>query len=226
MQLMLVGFTGLLIYVALFRHDANCHCFGNVIELNPVSSIIKNVILFGALWLVRKEEDYQFKGKYWCFTGIVVVAIVVPFVLFMPDTFYNKIKNPYDQINVGYFNEVKNDSLFKTMPLEDGRYLVGVFASGCQYCKMSLQKVNMMMELNEIPLQQFKYYIWGTDESIKKFKEETATLDIQHCAISPLVAIELSSGIFPVYALVENGKIVKSFDYRGINEKEIVEFLR
>ena len=39
----MIGFTLFLIYTAIYRNDANCHCFGSFIEINPVESIIKNI---------------------------------------------------------------------------------------------------------------------------------------------------------------------------------------
>lgn len=223
-QAMLVGFSFLLIFVLLYRNDANCHCFGDIVQLNPVGSLVKNLLTIGMLFLIRKEEDFQFKGKRWFVWAVIVAGFVVPFVFFTPDAVYNKIKNPNDKINVAAYNQALTDSSFIALPLEHGRFMVGFFASGCKYCKQSLLKVNMIMERHHIPNTNFKYYIWGSDEDIKFFKEETSTQDIQHCVISPIIAINITSGAFPVYALVENGKIVTSFDYRGIDETVLKEF--
>ena len=63
-QLMLLGFTFLLIYIAIFRNDTNCHCLGDFVELNPVASIIKNLVTMALLFLVKNEEDYQFSLFY------------------------------------------------------------------------------------------------------------------------------------------------------------------
>ena len=41
----LILFTLFLIYTAIFRQDSNCHCFGEIIQLNPIQSIVKNLIL-------------------------------------------------------------------------------------------------------------------------------------------------------------------------------------
>ena len=43
-MIVLLLFTLFLIYTAIFRNDTNCHCFGELVELSPVESIIKNVI--------------------------------------------------------------------------------------------------------------------------------------------------------------------------------------
>lgn len=225
-QLMLVGFSLLLVYVMLFRHDTNCHCFGDLVELDPAASLIKNIVTFGLMFFIRKEEDYQFKGKKWCVVAIVVVGVVVPFVLFTPDTVYNKFVNSNDKLNVEAYNQALTDSTFCDLQLTEGRYLVGFFASGCQYCRQSLHKVNTIMQNHAISHDNLKYYIWGSEEGIVKFKEETATQDVMHCLISPITAINITFGSFPVYALVENGRVVKSFDYRGIDERDIVAFLK
>ena len=42
-MLMMAGFTLFLVYAAIFRNDSNCHCFGDLIELNPTQSIFKNI---------------------------------------------------------------------------------------------------------------------------------------------------------------------------------------
>ncbi len=53
-------FTLFLIYVAIFRQDSNCHCFGELIELNPLESIVKNLILILLLLLSQRSAiSYQ-----------------------------------------------------------------------------------------------------------------------------------------------------------------------
>ena len=63
MFLSLIGFTSFLIYAALFRNDANCHCFGDFIELNPLHSLVKNGITMALLLCIRKESDYRFRFR-------------------------------------------------------------------------------------------------------------------------------------------------------------------
>lgn len=47
--LMTVAFTLFLIYVVIFRNDENCHCFGTLIDVKPLASVFKNLLLLGAL---------------------------------------------------------------------------------------------------------------------------------------------------------------------------------
>ena len=47
--IVLAAFTLFLIYTAIFRQDSNCHCFGELIQLNPMQSIIKNLVMIALL---------------------------------------------------------------------------------------------------------------------------------------------------------------------------------
>ena len=53
--IILTLFTLFLIYAAIFREDSNCHCFGDLVELNPLESIIKNLILILLLLLSQQS---------------------------------------------------------------------------------------------------------------------------------------------------------------------------
>ncbi len=63
----LILFTLFLIYTAIFRNDTNCHCFGELVELSPVESIIKNVIAMILLsidkWTNLKPPSSKFNAQ-------------------------------------------------------------------------------------------------------------------------------------------------------------------
>ena len=58
--ILLASFTLFLIYTAIFRHDSNCHCFGELIQLNPMQSIIKNLILIVFL-IIGKQSAISYQ---------------------------------------------------------------------------------------------------------------------------------------------------------------------
>ena len=49
---LMAAFTVFLIYTAIFRNDDNCHCFGDIIEVKPLVSIFKNLVVMGIFMLV------------------------------------------------------------------------------------------------------------------------------------------------------------------------------
>ena len=223
--LMLVGFTFLLVYVAIFRQDSNCHCMGDLVELNPAYSIIKNLITIVLLFFIRKEEDYQFKGKKAVGIVLAVLALGVPFILFPTDAAYNLFKKSDNNVNEKSFEQFMQDSVAQSLNIQEGNYVLGYLASGCKYCKLSAKKINTMVENNQLDTNKVVFIIWGGDESIQKFKEETDATHFRYAKISPVEAIQLVSGQFPTYVLVKDGKPVEAMDIRGLNDNKIRSFL-
>ena len=223
--LMLVGFTFFLVYVAIFRQDSNCHCMGDLVELNPAYSIIKNLITIVLLLFIRKEEDYQFKGKKAVGIVLAVLALGVPFILFPTDATYNLFKRSDNNVNEKSFEQFMQDSVAQSLNIQEGNYVLGYLASGCKYCKLSAKKINTMVENNQLDTNKVVFIIWGGDESIQKFKEETDATHFRYAKISPIEAIQLVSGQFPTYVLVKDGKPVEAMDIRGLNDNKIRSFL-
>lgn len=223
--LMLVGFTFFLVYVAIFRQDSNCHCMGDLVELNPAYSIIKNLITIVLLFFIRKEEDYQFKGKKVLGIVLAVLALGVPFILFPTDATYNLFKKSDNNVNEKSFEQFMQDSVAQSLNIQEGNYVLGYLASGCKYCKLSAKKINTMVENNQLDTNKVVFIIWGGDESIQKFKEETDATHFRYAKISPIEAIQLVSGQFPTYVLVKDGKPVEAMDIRGLNDNKIRSFL-
>lgn len=116
-MLITVGFTLFLIYVAIFRNDDNCHCFGDIIELKPLPSIFKNIVIILLLCFIRKpdekrcrlvrivneetgngklrltftEEPYSPRFKKWTYGILLPLVFIVVCVLFPPNNVYEKI---------------------------------------------------------------------------------------------------------------------------------------
>lgn len=224
-MLMLVGFTLFLIYVAIFRNDTNCHCFGDIIQVDPVHSIIKNVVTMILMLFVRKEEDYQFKGKKWAIAAACLVSFVVPFCVFPMDAVYNKFVSPVEEINEQSFTMLLADSTMMDFDIQEGNYVVAVYASGCKYCKMSAKRMSLMMEQHALDSTRFQMLIWGDSVNIQNFLEETNCAKYQWHHINPFMAIDVVYGKFPTFILTHDGNIVKGMDYRGIDEKLLLEHI-
>ncbi|MEG2070179.1 MAG: DoxX family protein [Bacteroidales bacterium] len=222
---MMMGFTLFLVYVALFRNDTNCHCFGDFVELDPVSSIIKNIITMLLLLIVRKEKDWHFRFQKIIAMLGVIVALVIPFAVFPMDTLYNKIVSPNDKINESAFIKQQSDSSLMELNIGEGDYMVAFIAAGCKYCKISGKKINSIFENNKLDKSKLKMLIWGTEQKIEEYKQITGADSFEYYLINPVAAVNITYGHFPSFAFVHNGKIVKSFDYRGIKESEVCEFL-
>ena len=246
-MLAFVGFTLFLVYVIIFRNDDNCHCFGDLVRLNPSESIIKNVVSMLLLLFVRKEEDYGFKPrlKKWLVGISVTIALILPFIVFPMDTVYNMIASKNNNINTIEFEnslrdpktvnllhfEMVNDSMYvshdtmATLDLSYDRYIVSFISAGCGFCKLGANKLSMIFEHNNINQQHLIFLVWGYDADIVAFRNETNTSESDYWFINPMKSIDITYGKFPTYVWTDRGNIVSSGDLRDLSEEKILQFL-
>ena len=227
-MLMMVGFTLFLIYAAIFRNDSNCHCFGSLIELDPVQSIVKNIITIVLLLFIRNEQSHDYKPiiKRWLIGISIVASLIIPFVLMPMDVIYNKIYSEKENVNTVAFYESLSDSTYfdgnKLMDVSEGRYLINYALAGCKYCRIGAEKLTLMVDRHGISHEKVKFIIGGSDEAISRFIENTNTSNYEHWKIPAPQFMSITFGKFPLYVFIEDGKVVKAGDFRMIDDDLIM----
>lgn len=226
-MLMLVGFSLLLVYVILFRDDSNCHCMGDLIEMKPSLSLIKNLVAIMLLLFVRKEEDYKFRGRTIALVGAFVAAIVPPFALFPMGEVYALFSKSGDlDFSEPFFNALLSDSTMQDVRLDDQNYIVGVVSTGCPYCKTSSLKMAEIVEHNQLDPSKVFYIIWGDSASLRQYQEETKTESFRCILVSGVTAIRICNGHFPTYLFMKDGEVEKTADLHHLTEKSVCDHLR
>lgn len=225
--LMLIGFSLLLIYVIFFRNDSNCHCMGDLVEIKPSMSLIKNLVGIALLMCVRKEEDYQFRYKTLALVLAFVAALVPPFILFPSGDIYNLFtKSEIQDFDETAFNALMADSTMQDIRFDDGNYIVGVVSSRCQYCRTGGLKISEIVKHNELDTSRVIYFIWGDSTSIREFQTETQSESFRFITISPIQAIRVVNGHFPTYLFISDDDVKRTSDLRHLTEKNISEHLK
>lgn len=225
--LMLVGFSLLLVYVILFRNDSNCHCMGDLVEIKPSISLIKNLVGIVLLLFVRNEEDYQFRFKTLALVLAFVASFVPPFVLFPMDDLYDIFSKSSNQdFDETAFNALMADSTMQEIRFDNGNYIVGIVSSGCQYCRTSSLKMSEIAKHNQLDTNRILYFIWGDSISIRQYKTETKSESFRFITISPIQAIRVVNGHFPTYLFISDDDVKRTADLRHLTEKNISEHLK
>ena len=246
-MLALTGFTIFIVYVLIFRNDSNCHCFGDLIRLNPAESLVKNVVSMILLLLVRNENDHIYKPqiKKWLFGLSISTAVILPFVLIPTDSIYNMIFSKDNTINALEFENLKNDrkdlqllrletendstvltrDTLAVLDLSDDRYIVSFISAGCEFCRLGASKLSIIFENNNIDKQYLKFFVWGYDADIVEFMQTTNTFDCEYWFIHPKKSINITYGKFPTYIWLNNGNIISSGDLRDLSEDKILKFI-
>ena len=241
----LILFTLFLIYTAIFRNDTNCHCFGELVELSPVESIIKNVIAMILLsidkWTNLKPQSSKFnaqssklkvqRSKFKAQSLIATSTLLIVFVVSPPDVIYNKIYSEEKEISSYVLQESFDDIvkinfenetivLDSTAVLEtrERNLMIAIVSSGCKYCHLGVKKLSMIMKRKGTDTGNVNIFIWGSDDGILNFIKETDTEDLSYWKINPRQAIEITYGRFPVFIWLEDGEIVDIGDFRNITK--------
>ena len=226
--IMLMLFTLFLIYVAIFRNDDNCHCFGELVELSPIESIVKNVVMMALLLFVSRRVTESQSRRVRCSLLIVTCTLIIVFIVSPPDVIYNKIyssekeissralqKSFDDIVKINFENDsisFDSTSVFKT---DEGSQMIAIVSSGCKYCKLGVKKLAMMLDNKETDISDVDIFIWGSPNGIINFRRETLTEDYAYWHIMPNEAIDITYGRFPIFILMEGDEIVEVGDFRS-----------
>lgn len=244
-QISLVAFTIFLIF-AQIRGDANCHCLGDFVELNPLQSMVKNIAIMLILIFVRNLESWKFKYGAVIKPIVIIVVALVPFIVTPPELLYSKLYSTSRDINTVTLENSMNDSSFvycypKIYPdynfdtttyvaetkdfVLEGKNVVVLAHAGCKYCKQGIKRMAMFFKENKLDRDRCKILIFGGPENVYDFISETNGFGFEYREISPITSIEICDGKFPTFMLMQNDSLLKSFDLWGLEENTIVDFL-
>ena len=194
------------------------------------------------------EKDYSRRFKIITYTCLGVLVFVLTFVLFPPNAIYNKIFSKSDQVATPIFDKAIADSaifmhfydvkylekedtvVFEVdtnyLTFDDGNYIIAVVSAGCKYCKQSCGLMHDIFKRDGLPKERYKILVWGSDNAhCARFLRITKNWEYETYRISPFLAVDMVYGNFPTFIKVSNGKVVGAFNYRGISESDIRDFI-
>ncbi len=223
-------FTLLLVYIYFFISEtSNCQCFGESVKLNPIESILKNLLLIILLIVLLKfNKCFNFRLSKLVLILMVPVSIAIPFSISPPDLIYNKL---YPEESVSFKTRKLNVSKFgktefsgKHYDLTKGKYIVCFYSLACKYCKLSAKKmtaINNSMGKN-LPIL---YVFLGKEENLNAFWEETESEKFPYKFLTSKNFLSLSGPSLPSIFLVKDGNIIANYGYRDITDKEVRDLL-
>lgn len=224
---MLVGLSLFLIYVALFRSNDNCHCFGDVIDLNATESIIKNIVLIGMLWFVRKQDEWHHSLKAYIVTISILSSVFVAFFGFPMDSMYSLFyADKNERFNQSVYDKVIVRPEYSTMIDSSKNMVIGLVSEKCKHCKSGNTIMSAIFVQNNLDTANFKNLVMSQNPAVlDTFKIVTKTQQYEYRTMNPSYIIALNNGYFPTYLFIEKGKVIKAANYKQLDEKELVKFL-
>ncbi|MDR2008865.1 MAG: hypothetical protein LBQ22_00075 [Bacteroidales bacterium] len=217
-------FTIYLAIVAISGNTDNCHCFGEILRMTPLESIIKNIILLALFLPLRKESGYNFKYKIPVTVIVFLIGFSIPMIVSPPDFLFSEKYAEMAVVNEDGFETIIFNNEDFPIDLTKGKRVVCFYSPSCRFCRLSEKKTSSMIVRNDLAVDSFVNIFWGNPEELDQFYSDNS-ISYQQTFIPMMDFFKITEGKMPLILLVEDGKIVEKFGYRGIDEKIIVSFL-
>lgn len=221
--LSLAGFSIFLLWRAFIGDVESCHCMGDLVDMNPMQSLIKNIILALLLAYVWKDHGRILKHQIpvACITSAAIIIVV--FLAFPPDFYYRGSSESHD-LSEEAFRPVAD-----SLGLSTGKRAVCFYSGSCEHCKHCVSKMAGIISRHSLPKDSVFVLFMQTHENQDSvatsfFTENGEGLVLPYDYLHPVEFIPLTNGSMPLVVLFEDGELVKEYDYLSINEKELAAF--
>ena len=222
--LMLVGYIGLLVYALSLGRTDNCHCFGDYLQFNPWQSIVKNLVLLALFTLIYKMKSRSIKYQRLALIAVMIGCSVTVFAITPPDNYTPSYK-PSHHLQRDLFEEMLRLPPLDTMNLTEGKKVVGIFSSDCEYCMLTARKISLMQQFYGFPEEDITYVFMGSEEGVEQFFEKSESTRYRYVIYEDVIQLlKINNGVFPILVMLENGNIVHEYGFRNIKEEEIMTF--
>lgn len=225
-MVMLGGYTLLLIYALILGRTDSCHCFGDVLQLDPKQSLIKNGVLMLLFLLIYRMESWKTPFRWLILCLTVMASTIAVFVISPPDNLTSN-SDPEQNLQTELFNEMLDDVPLEALNLCEGKQVICFFSTSCEYCQMAAHKLSLMQQFYGFPKENITYLFMGNEEDIAKFYEESSSAQYRDLHYPDVVRLlKAINGNFPVVVFLEDGEVVYEYGFRNMNEAEIKAYMR
>ena len=214
---LLAGFSVFLAVLAAAGNRDNCNCFGELVNLNPVQSLLKNAGMLALLLLSVRLPAFRMRHKpLWaalaCAVPLACVLIVSP-----PDNWRYDAYARHALVNETAFREAVDSGMLPAS-VTDGEHVVCFFSLKCNYCKMSARKMTPLRargEFSQAPV--IVLFGRGTDTDAASFFAETGFQADEVHFIEPADFLRITNGAMPLILVMDGDRIAGQFNYRNLH---------
>ncbi len=223
--IIMVLLTGFLTWQYFSGDEGNCFCLGELAELSPGWSLLKNLLLIALLLLVRTSKALRFRKPGVVIAVLAILIFVLPVILSPPDFI---IQGSYDAATHDQLalDEALSDNQIPATFVDD-RKLMAFYSMGCKFCQMSATRIGEMTERNNIDRELINVVFWGDSTlNATSFFEETHSPPFSYTTLSTKPYLKITKGQMPLILLIKDGDVVHKMNYRTLEESRIINFLK
>lgn len=219
----LAGFSVFLLWRFFLGDQESCHCMGELVEMNPGQSLLKNLFLTVLLGLGWKAPQMKFRYSGVLSWALVAAVSVAVFAVSPPDLYFRN-SSQSDDLSAEAFRPVAD-----SLGLSQGRRVVCFYSASCEHCRHCASKMAGIIRRHELPLDSVSVIFMQTHENqdsvvTEFYASHGEGLELSYDVLHPFDFLPLTDGAMPIVALFEDGELVREYDYISIDEKEMASF--
>jgi uncharacterized membrane protein YphA (DoxX/SURF4 family) len=220
----LLSFSLFLLWRYAIGDTESCHCMGELIDLNPMQSLLKNCVMGVLLALAWKPRTGSLQRQSLIATIIAAASFAAVFIVWPPDFYYRGGEGSHD-LSMEKFAPVAD-----SLDLSSGRRVVCFYSGSCDHCRNCASKMAGIIRRHSLPTDQISVLFMQTHAdqdsvAVSFFNDSGNGLSLPYRYLHPVEFLPLTSGSMPIVVLLEDGNFVKEYDYTTLDESEVRDFL-
>lgn len=231
---MLGVFSAILVWRWAIGDTGSCHCFGDVLDMNPWQSLLKNAgfsVLLALGWKAPKKD--WLPSRMW--RGIITAAVSIlvtltVFLVWTPGIWWRWMGHHSTDLVEEQWQPYSEEYGYN-----EGRQVVLFLSPLCEHCQHCISKVSTIISRHDLPKDRihsvFMILASNPEENplllpyfYEKAGIEDPGLDTHHISVDDF--IPMTDGSMPLICLFEDGVLVTEYSYNTLDEKAFVEFLK
>ena len=230
----LVGLSFVLVYLYFFvSKQDNCGCFGDIIKLNPIESIVKNLILI-VFVIISLKNKKSFENEWFKkYRNIILLILAIgafawPYIAYMPMS--KNIKSNYTIKNPFYIDEETMQSVnFNTQDsvnLTEGKHIICFASLTCPACKRAISKLSSIHQNNQDKLSIYIIFLDTAerDNLLEDLIAETGLITIPYAFMTLEDFVKTSHSQLPFIVFSEDGEAKDLRNYSDLHLNNIFSF--
>jgi uncharacterized membrane protein YphA (DoxX/SURF4 family) len=215
--LILALFSLFLIGLVIAGNRDSCHCFGELVDMNPLQSLLKNIILLVLLRLSAGLNSFRIPWKPLWYALVIAGSIAAVFILSPPDNWRYDQYSQSTTVSEKALNNAFSQGLLPSDLLE-GEKVVCFFSTTCEYCLMAAQKIAILRSKEQFSNGELTVVFGqGNIERDPSVFLENSELDYQrYLFLDANPFIRITEGTMPLTLVLKEGKIKAKYSYRDI----------
>lgn len=155
--LLLLVFSAHLVYLMTIGDNENCGCFGDLIEMTPLESLLKNALLIGVSVFIFFKLETR-KALPLLPLGITMASILCVFLLL-----------PTKSIEGLQFAQYTHFEGQGRVDLTQGDKLLAIFVLGCDHCQKAAAQIDSLKKTSQYFPETYVLFFDEGEGSVESF---------------------------------------------------------